>query len=510
MPNIGIAICNCGNTLLTQENAAQMMANITCQGSACEHVFHVTAACTDAGRTALAKAVKEQGVEKLVFAGCSPIRNQTVLESIASQTGLTPSAVHGVNIKEHIFLRAADKAQAIQQASKAIQKTVNAVAEIPVFEMQEVPLHQDVLILGGGTGGIAVAQELQRFGYAATIVERTSQNLPIDGLTLHTGSTLRDITGNIGNFSATIATPSGEATCQCGAVVVASGIDPTDQFSPSAHIVSLWDIERTLRNLQYRRGIRTIGLVLDLKIDETKASTEIALKMAQEIQGLPRYQVYLFCRDMRVAAKELEELYDEARNLGVNIVKYEALAFSEIPDGVNVTYTDAILREELAIFCDLVGVSPSGISVAADSALADMLKLSTDAYGQFQDNNIHLFPGQTNRPGVFVVGSCRGQYYVPQILVDAKATALEIHQLLAQKILNIECSNAVVDADKCALCLTCIRSCPYHAMQVNREKASAESLAEVCQKCGICAGECPAKAITLPVYSDNVILSQTV
>jgi heterodisulfide reductase subunit A-like polyferredoxin len=232
--------------------------------------------------------------------------------------------------------------------------------------------------------------------------------------------------------------------------------------------------------------------------------------MAREIQGLSRYQVYLFCRDVRVTAKDLEELYDEARDLGVNIVKYEALTFSETPDGVNVTYTDAILREELTITCDKVGVSPSGVAVEADSALAEILKLSTDAYGQFQDNNIHLFPEQTNRPGVFVVGACRGQYYVPQILADAKATALEIHQLLAPKTLNIECSNAVVDEEKCALCLTCIRSCPYNAMQVNSEKASAESLPEVCQKCGICAGECPAKAITLPVYSDNVILSQAV
>lgn len=510
MPNIGIAICDCGNTLLTQEQAAQIMAHVTCQGSACEHVFQVTAACTQEGRTAIANAVKEKGIEKLVFAGCSPIQNQATLEAIANQAGLTPSAVHGVNIKEQIFLRATDKAQAVKQASKAIQKTVNAVADIPVFEMQDIPLHQEVLILGGGTAGIAVAEELQRFGYAATIVEKTSQNVQIDGPTLLTDSTLRDMTGNIGNFSATITTPSGETTCQCGAVVVASGIETTDQFSPSDHIVSLWDIEHVLRNLQHKRGIRTIGLVLDLQIDETKASTEVALKIAREIQGLSRYQVYLFCRDVRVAARNLEELYDEARDLGVNIVKYEILAFSETPDGVNVTYMDAILREELTINCDKVGVSPSGVAVAADSALADILKLSTDAYGQFQDNNIHLFPEQTNRPGVFVVGSCRGQYYVPQILADAKATALEIHQLLAQQTLNIECSNAVVDEEKCALCLTCIRSCPYHAMQVNSEKASAESLPEVCQKCGICAGECPAKAITLPVYSDNVILSQVV
>ena len=67
--------------------------------------------------------------------------------------------------------------------------------------------------------------------------------------------------------------------------------------------------------------------------------------------------------------------------------------------------------------------------------------------------------------------------------------------------------NAVVDEDKCILCLTCVRSCPHHAMEVDREKGAAVSIPEACQKCGICAGECPAKAISLPVYSDDVLLS---
>jgi heterodisulfide reductase subunit A-like polyferredoxin len=46
------------------------------------------------------------------------------------------------------------------------------------------------------------------------------------------------------------------------------------------------------------------------------------------------------------------------------------------------------------------------------------------------------------------------------------------------------------------------------AMRVNREKGAAESLAHVCRRCGICMGECPAKAIELPVYTDKSLLFQ--
>jgi heterodisulfide reductase subunit A-like polyferredoxin len=84
---------------------------------------------------------------------------------------------------------------------------------------------------------------------------------------------------------------------------------------------------------------------------------------------------------------------------------------------------------------------------------------------------------------------------------------MAVHQLLRQKELEVELSHAMVDKDKCAICLTCIRSCPYKAMVIDREEGVAACLPEVCQRCGICAGECPAKAITLPAYSDEIVMN---
>ena len=97
---------------------------------------------------------------------------------------------------------------------------------------------------------------------------------------------------------------------------------------------------------------------------------------------------------------------------------------------------------------------------------------------------------------------------MPQIIAESKAAALSVHSLLQNGVMEVELSNAVVDPDKCILCLTCIRSCPFKAMQVDRENGVAKSIPEACQKCGICAGECPAKAIELPVFSDQVLLDQ--
>ncbi|MFA7468147.1 MAG: 4Fe-4S binding protein, partial [Desulfotomaculaceae bacterium] len=64
---------------------------------------------------------------------------------------------------------------------------------------------------------------------------------------------------------------------------------------------------------------------------------------------------------------------------------------------------------------------------------------------------------------------------------------------------------AVVQPDKCAACLTCVRLCPFGAPRVNNYAAEIESV--LCQGCGTCAGECPNKAITLQGYNDDMYMN---
>ena len=66
----------------------------------------------------------------------------------------------------------------------------------------------------------------------------------------------------------------------------------------------------------------------------------------------------------------------------------------------------------------------------------------------------------------------------------------------------------MVDADKCAACLTCVRSCPFDVPRIN-EEGVAFIEAAACQGCGICASVCPRKAITLQHYSDKQVIAKS-
>jgi heterodisulfide reductase subunit A-like polyferredoxin len=180
-------------------------------------------------------------------------------------------------------------------------------------------------------------------------------------------------------------------------------------------------------------------------------------------------------------------------------VKYDGpVAIKVSEDGARVSARDPLLAGDVEILCQMVGVSRLGLRSAADAHLAGLLGIGTDCLGQMQANNVHLFPELTNRPGIFLAGACRGRYYPPDVVTDARAAALRVHSLLSRKHLSVELSNANVETTKCALCLTCVRSCPHGAMTVDEEKRKAVSRPEACQKCGICVGECPAGAIDLP------------
>jgi 2-oxoacid:acceptor oxidoreductase delta subunit (pyruvate/2-ketoisovalerate family) len=51
--------------------------------------------------------------------------------------------------------------------------------------------------------------------------------------------------------------------------------------------------------------------------------------------------------------------------------------------------------------------------------------------------------------------------------------------------------------EKCTRCLLCVLFCPDGAIHWKPDKADIEFDYSFCKGCGICANECPTKAITM-------------
>jgi heterodisulfide reductase subunit A len=67
---------------------------------------------------------------------------------------------------------------------------------------------------------------------------------------------------------------------------------------------------------------------------------------------------------------------------------------------------------------------------------------------------------------------------------------------------------AVVDPDKCAVCLTCVRTCPFNVPVIDYSLDVAHIDPANCQGCGICASDCPGKAIQIMHNKDDQLLPE--
>ena len=386
---------------------------------------------------------------------------------------------------------------------------------------------RNVLVLGGGLAGATAARRLKDLGHKTVLVEReantggtaatlrpgdTSFDELLSGTEIIRNARLTRLTGQIGTFQTRIQTSRDEfLEKKFGAIIVSTGADISgvgDNLYDFDRVFPVQALSDAMSRYKRKDRPRSLGIVLDMNVEETTSSMEESFHLAiRVIQQYP-CEITIFCREVRVASKFLEKLYDEARQAGVIIVKYEgSVDLSAGEDLVGISVQDALLDRDITVPCEVVGVSPWGIRSAIDPDLASTLSVRTDALGQIQDNNIHLFPDASNRPGIFVAGACRGRYDRQGVINDALSAALQVHDLLSRKTLTAELDNALVDATKCVLCLTCVRTCPHGAMTIDEVTRAAKSAPEACQKCGVCVGECPARAISLPALDNLETLS---
>jgi heterodisulfide reductase subunit A-like polyferredoxin len=327
-----------------------------------------------------------------------------------------------------------------------------------------------------------------------------------------TGTRLASLEGGVGNFTARLEGASGVNERRFGAVVIATGVrtgSPVSEPFARGRVVPLSELEAHVEGLARRDRPRHIAIILDARIEEGKASSETAIRTALSIRSRFAAELSILLHDVRVSGAGLEALYDQARESGISFMKYDGEPRIAVSGGgVIVRCRDSVLGEDIEVSCGLAAVSVYGLPSPADKTLADAVGVGIDALGRMQENNVHLLPGLAGREGVFVVGACRGETYAPSIARDVRDVALSVRTLLFRKSMEVELSHPVVDGDKCVLCLTCVRSCPFRAMRVDAKEKKADCIPEACRKCGICAGECPAKAIELPAHSDRIVLAR--
>jgi len=418
-----------------------------------------------------------------------------------------------------------------------------------------LPLKPNVLILGGGVVGITVARELAREGIHIDLVEndeslggsirdlyffydrRTDVQKWIgdriaavegaENIIIHKRAKLKRFDGHLGSFQALIDTPDGQKVLPSSIAVLATGCitRPPAATNSGDGVIGLSDMEKLLaenRNgsLVWRgRQVKTITYLLDQVNDDIKIDAVTAVKQSLILQEMG-CRVSVIVRDLKVSASGMERLYRQAREGGVLFFKYdEPPVLSATGDRISVDVQDTTAlrkedRETVSLPSDLVVTGEAYVPDPSAEELCRIMKLRLGARGLFMDDNPQFQRVLSNRRGIFLAGACRFPQIVTESLSEAYAVVQEVKALLHPGSYTPVNPVAEVDSGKCAVCYTCVRLCPHAAIAVETHAernvyaapagenegtlwGAARIEPAACFGCGICAAECPARAITL-------------
>ena len=168
---IGVYICECGINIGSVVNVpevvqfAQGLPNVVI---ARQHRY----TCSEAGQEMIKQDIREQNLNRVVVASCSPRMHETTFQGVVAAAGLNPYYFQMANIREHVSWVVKDADLATAKAKRLVRAAVNRVQWHQSLEARKEDVTPAAMVVGAGIAGIQAALNIAEAGYPVYLVER--------------------------------------------------------------------------------------------------------------------------------------------------------------------------------------------------------------------------------------------------------------------------------------------------------------------------------------------------
>lgn len=544
-PRIGVFVCHCGiniASVVDVEGVADYAKTLPYVVYAGNDLF----TCSQDSQEKMKGLIAEHRLNRLVVSACSPKTHEPIFQDTMEACGLNKYLFEMANIRnQDSWVHSEAPQAATQKAKELVRMAVARAATLhPLYEKQ-IPVNQKGLVIGGGVAGMNAALGLADQDFEVVLVEKEAElgglanrltttiegadvreylDALIEKVSAHpkiqvlTNALIISFTGSQGNFTTEILVGPQmiQRKIDHGAVIVATG---ANEYQPKEFLYGedprvMTQIELAERLQKGEAGdaakvvmIQCVGSRNEENPNCSRVCCQSAIKNALQIKKInPDADIFILYRDIRTYGL-LEDYYAEARRQGVLFFPFDpedppVVESSE--GGVVVSFKDQMLDRSLKVKADILALS-AGMVPEDTEELSSILKLARNPEGFFMEAHVKLRPVDMATEGIFLCGTAHSPKLLSESISQAYAAAARATTFLSQTTLTLSAVTARVEAEKCASCLVCVRSCPYGVPKINEEGVS-EIDAATCHGCGICAAECPAKAIQLSWYEDDQIM----
>jgi len=168
---IGVYVCDCGANIAGTVDVPQVVEfakGLPNVAIAREYKF----VCSDPGQDIIKKDIKEQKLNRVVIASCSPRLHELTFRRTMASAGLNPYLMEMANIREQVAWVSENKELATQKAKALVNAAIKRVAYHQPLEIREVPLNPNTLVVGAGIAGIQATLEIANSGHKVYLVEK--------------------------------------------------------------------------------------------------------------------------------------------------------------------------------------------------------------------------------------------------------------------------------------------------------------------------------------------------
>ncbi len=551
-PRIGVFVCNCGINI---GGVADVPA-IREYARTLPYVVHVEDnlfTCSQDTQDKMKVVITENSINRVVVASCSTRTHEPLFQETIRDAGLNKYLFEMANIRDQntwVHMNNPDRATA--KAKDLVRMAVAKAAYIEPLHQVRLEVIQKVLVVGGGVAGMEAALGVAKQGLQVYLVEKSNglggvahmlratwQGEPVKPFLESLIEEVRDhekirvfmktepveTTGIMGNFTTTLMT-SGESLTETvvehGATIIATGgkeYSPTEYlYGKNPNVLTHFDFDAAIEaddpriaNAETVAFIQCVGSRIEERPYCSRLCCTHTLKNAVEQKKRnPEMNIYVLYRDIRSYGFR-EDLYKKARELGVIFMRYNIEdnlpEVTESDGSLSVKVRDHVLQMPLELKPDLL-VLATAVLPNENKDLFELFKVPITEEGFLVEAHAKLRPVDFGSEGIFMAGLAHYPKPLEETIAQARASVSRAMTILSREAIMVGGVVAVVDPDKCAVCLTCVRTCSYNIPYIGEEGHAVIEPAE-CHGCGSCVAECPGKAIELKHFTDEQIIAKT-
>jgi heterodisulfide reductase subunit A len=544
---IGVFVCDCGSNIagyLDCPDIAEYSKTLPNVVFVKENLY----TCSEAGINEIKNAIKEEKLNRVVVASCSPRTHEPLFRESCAEAGLNPYLFEMVNIRDQCsWVHMQERDNGNQKAMDLIRMGVAKAALLQPQEPIQSEMDPKALVIGGGISGMTSALVLANRGYQVFLVEKSKElggllrnlhklapaNVDAqellakqteavrnhENIRLLTSTTIKEIQGYIGHYNVTVSTNGTEDNFGVGVIIIATG---AKVFRPEGlynydgkRVITQLELEALFRTNTFKANNVVMIQCVGARNEERKYCSRIccmtAIKNAIAIKEKnPKASVHVLYRDIQAYGTENEALYQRSKQLGVRYIKYDQEKPPEVnKDGVKVYHH--LLGRELELPQDLVVLSTPLIAGEDNEKLSKLLRVTLDANKFFLEAHVKLKPLDFATDGIYLCGNAHYPASIREAVSQALGAASRASIPLAKGMMTVEpIVSILADEDACRGCGLCVALCPYGALEiVKTEKGRKVRVIPVaCKGCGVCASTCYQHALSINSYTDQQVEEQ--